>query len=242
MTQLQAGAASTGRDVAWATVDLAVLDIYAGFYRGREHQVTTIWRDGQKLFTDAPIPGSLGAIELYPVSETEFYPTNGAGYFQYTFLRDQQGAVSAVLVRVQGVEFTFPRIDAAAAEQLKAKLSERIRLQKPLPDSEAMLRRLLEGVQTGCPPFEEMSSQLRQVVRQQLPLLQSLSAYLGAIQWLEFRGVGSEGCDLYDVCRERGTSRWRISLSADGKIASVNLDWDRPKSAEAVAGPADPRS
>jgi hypothetical protein len=76
MTQSQPGAVSTGHDVAWAAVDQTVLDSYAGFYRGREYGVMTIWRDGPKLFTDAPIPGSMGAIELHPLSETEFYPTD----------------------------------------------------------------------------------------------------------------------------------------------------------------------
>jgi DNA-binding transcriptional MerR regulator len=231
MTQSQLGTASTGRDVAWATVDLAVLDSYAGFYRRPEYGVTTVWREGRKLFIDAPIPGSVGAVELHPTSETEFYPTNGAGYFQYTFLRDPQGAVSALLMRVQGVEFTSPRIDATTAEQLMAKLSERIQSQKPLPGSEAALRRLVQGIQAGNPPYEEMSSQLEQAVRLQLSLLQPLAEYLGAFRSIEFRGVGSGGWDQYDVHRERGTSRWQILLSADDKIASASLDWDRPKSA-----------
>jgi bla regulator protein blaR1 len=173
----------------------------------------------------------VGAIELHPTSETEFYPTRGAGYFQYTFLRDPQGAVSAVLMRVQGVEFTFPRIDATTAEQLMAKLSERIQSQKPLPGSEAALRRLVDGIQAGDPPYEEMSSQLEQLVRQQLPGLQLVASYPGAIRSIEFRGVGSEGWDQYDVHGEHGTSRWRILLSADGKIAAASYDWDRPKSA-----------
>jgi DNA-binding transcriptional MerR regulator len=228
MTQSQPGTASTGHDVAWAAVDLTVLDSYAGFYRGREYGVTTIWRDGQRLLTDAPIPGSMGAIELHPVSETEFYPTNGAGCFQYTFLRDPHGAVSGVQMRVQGVEFTFPRIDITTAEQLKAKLSERIQSQKPLPGSEAALRRLVEGIQAGNPPYEEMSSQLEQGVRLGLSLLQPLAEYLGAVRSIEFRGVGSGGWDQYDVHRERGTSRWQILVSADDKIVGASLDWDRP--------------
>ena len=231
MTQSQTGTASTGHDFAWATVDLAVLDSYAGFYRGREYGVTKIWRDGQKLLSDAPIPGSLGAVALHPTSETEFYPTNGAGYFQYTFLRDPRGAVSALVMRVQGVESTFPRIDATTAEQLKAKLSERIQSQQPLPGSAATLRRLIEGAEAGHPPYEEMSSQLEQLVRQQLPGLQLVASYLGAIQSIEFRGVGGEGWDRYDVHGEHGTSRWRILLSADGKTAAASYDWDRPKSA-----------
>ncbi len=239
MTQSQPSAASTGHDdVAWVTVDPAVLDSYAGFYRRGEHGVTTIWRDGQKIFIDAPIPGSLGAVALHPTSETEFYPTHGAGYFQYTFLRDPKGAVSGVLMRVQGVEFTSPRIDATTAEQLMAKLSERIQSQKPLPGSEAALRRLVEGIQAGNPPYEDMSSLLAQFVRMGLPLLQPLAGHLGAFRSIEFCGVESGGCDEYDVHCERGTSRWRILLSADDKIASANLDWDRPNSGGAADGDA----
>jgi DNA-binding transcriptional MerR regulator len=229
MTQSQQDAASIGRDIAWTTVDNSTLDRYCGFYRGLEYGVMTIWREGQKLFTDAPIPGSTGAIELHPVSDTEFYPTNGAGCFQYTFLRDLQGATTAVLTRVQGLEFTFPRVDGTCAQQLKAKLNERIQSQQPLPGSEAALRRFVEGIQEGNPPYHELTFQLQQAVRLRLPLLQSLTQYLGALQSLEFRGVGNSGFDQYDVHCEHGTSRWQILLSADGKTAAANLDWDRPK-------------
>ena len=232
MTQSKPRSASTGHDdVAWVAVDRAVLDSYAGFYRRGGYGVTTVWREDKKLFIDAPIPGSVGAVALHPTSETEFYPTHGAGYFQYTFLRDPQGAVSGFRVRVQGVEFTSPRVDAATAEQLKAKLSERIQSQKPLQGSDAALRRLVERIQAGNPPYEEMSSQLKQLVRMQLPLLQPVAGYLGAFRSIEFRGVESGGSDQYDVHCERGTSRWRILLSADDKIASANLDWERPNSA-----------
>ncbi len=231
MTHSQPRTALTGHDVAWATVDLAVLDGYAGFYRGREYGVMTVWRDGPKLFTDAPIPGSSGAIELHPTSATEFYPTNGAGYFQYTFLRDPQGAVNGVRMRVPGVEFAFPRIDATTAEQLMTQLRERIQSGQPLPGSEAALHRLVEGIQAGDPPYEQMSAPLEQLVRQRLPEWQLVAAYLGAIRSSEFRGVGSGGWDQYDVHGEHGTSRWQILLSADGKITSAGYDWDRPKSA-----------
>ena len=237
--QSEPGASSTCHDdVAWVTVDPAVLDSYAGFYRRGEYGVTRIWRDGQKLFIDAPIPGSVGAVALHPTSETEFYPTHGAGYFQYTFLRDAQGAVNGLRARVQGVEFTSPRIDATAAEQLMAKLSERVQSQKPLPGSEAALRRLVEGIQAGNPLYGEMTSHLEQLIRMQLPLFQPLATSLGVFRSIEFRGVESGGSDQYDVHCERGTSRWRISLSAQGKIASANLDWDRPNSAALEPKPA----
>jgi DNA-binding transcriptional MerR regulator len=51
---------------------------------------------------------------------------------------------------------------------------------------------------------------------------QSLSVYelCGAFRSIEFRGVESGGCDQYDVLCERGTSRWRILLSADPSPAA----------------------
>jgi len=220
MTQSQPGMVSPGHDFAWTTVEPSVLDRYAGFYQG--HGVTKVWRDGRRLLTDMPMPGSSGVVELHPLSETEFYPTNGAGYFQFTFLTD------AVRLRVQGVELTLPRVDAATAEALQAKIAERIQSQQALPGSEASLRRYVEGIEAGDPPYEEMTSQLAQVVRLRLPLLQPLAEYLGAIRSIEFRGVSRIGGDQYDVHRERGTSRWQILLSADGKIVFASLDWDRP--------------
>jgi DNA-binding transcriptional MerR regulator len=226
-TQSQPDTGSTGHDVAWTTVDIAVLDSYAGFYRGLEYGVMTIWREGQRLFTDAPIPGSGGSIELHPVSETEFYPTNGAGYFHYTFLRHPRGDTSAVLMRAPGVEFTFQRVDVGTAEQLKIRLRERIQSHKPLPGSELALRRFIEGIETGNPPYDEMCAQLQQVVRLHLPQLRAVTEHVGALQSVEFRGVGKSGSDQYDVYRARGISRWQILLTAEGKIAAATLDWDR---------------
>lgn len=217
-------------DVAWVSVEPAVLDRYAGFYRRGEYGVIKIWRDGQRLFIDAPVPGE-DTVALHPTSETEFYPTHGAGFFQYTFLRDPQGTGSGIRMRTQGVEFTFPRIDATTAEQLMVKLRERVRGQQALPDSAAALRRLVEGIQTGSPPYEAMSFQMGQLIGKQLALLRPLTEYLGAFRSIEFRGVDSAGADQYDVHCERGTSRWRILLAGDGKIALASYDWDRPKAA-----------
>jgi DNA-binding transcriptional MerR regulator len=228
MTQSPSSKTSGHDDVAWLSVDQSVLDGYAGFYRRGEYGVIKIWRDGRKLFIDAP---GGDTVALHPTSETEFYPTHGAGFFQYTFLRDPRGASTGIRIRTQGVEFTFPRVDATTAERVMADLNERVQGQKPIPGSEAALRRLVEGIQAGSPPYEDMSSQMAQLIKKQLPLLKPLTDYLGALGSIEFRGVESAGCDQYDVHCERGTSRWRILLSADGKIALASYDWDRPKSA-----------
>ena len=100
------------------------------------------------------------------------------------------------------------------------------------------MKALVEGVQAGNPPDGELTSHLEQLVRKQLPLLHPLAEYLGEVLSIEFRGVGNEGSDQYDVHCELGTSRWRILLSADGKITSASYDWDRPNPAVLESKPA----
>jgi hypothetical protein len=58
-------------------------------------------------------------------------------------------------------------------------------------------------------------------VRHQLPRLQPSLSHLGAVQSIDFRGIGNQGWDLYDVKHEHGTSQWRISLGADGILAGA---------------------
>jgi hypothetical protein len=43
-------------------------------------------------------------------------------------------------------------------------------------------------------------------------------AQLGPVQAIEFRGVGNQGWDIYEVRHEHGTSQWRIAIDAHGII------------------------
>jgi hypothetical protein len=62
---------------------------------------------------------------------------------------------------------------------------------------------------------------MRKVTRQQLPQLEAAMVHLGAVQSVEFRGVGNQGWDMYDVKQEHGSSQWRIALGADGIITGA---------------------
>ena len=44
---------------------------------------------------------------------------------------------------------------------------------------------------------------------------------LGAVVSVDFRGVGNQGWDIYDVKHERGSTQWRIALSADGIVVGA---------------------
>ena len=198
------------------TITLApeILDRYVGHYKLAAYSVLTIWRDGSRLLSQT----AFGVAELVPLSETEF--VGSITQFHYTFLTDENGAVTKLVSNQDGIEHSWPRIDDAERNEIKARLALRIQSKTPVPGSEAALRRLIEGVRTGAPNYDEMSPGLAQLVRKQLPQLQMTAKFLGDIQSLEFQGVGSQGWDVYEVRRENGVVKWRIALT-DGVIVGA---------------------
>lgn len=79
--------------------------------------------------------------------------------------------------------------------------------QKPIPGSDATLRRFIDGVARDEPNYDEMTPALAYITRMQLPLLRALSSSLEPVLSMTFQGVGNHGWDVYDVERERGRER-----------------------------------
>lgn len=196
------------------TLDPKILDRYVGHYKLAAYSVLTIWRDESRLLSRT----AFGVAELVPLSETEFVGSITQSH--YTFLTDAQGTVTGLMSTQQGIDVTWPRIDDATHEQIKAKLAARIQSKAPVPGSEAALRRLREGLRNGAPNYDEMSPAMAEVCRRQLPQLQMTAKFLGATQSIEFQGVGSQGWDVYEVRCENGTAKWRIALT-DGVIVGA---------------------
>jgi DNA-binding transcriptional MerR regulator len=196
------------------TLDPKILDRYVGHYKNSVYSVLTITRDGSRLLSQT----AFGIAELVPLSETEFVGSITQAH--YTFLTDAQGAVTGLMGNHDGIEITWPRIDDAARDEIKAKLAARIESKTPVPGSEAALRRLRDGLRNGAPNYDEMSPAMAEVFRRQLPQLQMTARFLGATQAVEFRGVGSQGWDVYDVRCENGLVKWRIALT-DGVIVGA---------------------
>jgi DNA-binding transcriptional MerR regulator len=215
VTQTTPAGTPTSQETEDVTLESAVLDRYVGTYalHGGELGLYTITRDEGKLVMQAT---GQPPLDLCPISETEFVIK--AVDAQITFLCDADSSATGLKLRQQGVEIRAERVDAVTAEHFKARLTARIESKQPNPGSEAALRRLIESIRTGAPNYDEMSPALAQLTQKQLPRLQPVSNYLGAIQSIEFQGVGNQGWDVYDVQREHGTSRWRIALGSDGKI------------------------
>ena len=191
-----------------------ILDRYAGHYKLAAYSVLTVTREGSRLRSLT----AFGVAELVPLSETEFFGSITQAH--YTFLTDAQGTVTGLMSNQNGVEVTWPRIDDATRDEIKAKLTARIQSKAPVPGSDAALRRLREGLRNGAPNYDEMSPALAQLCRQQLSQLQMTARFLGATQSTEFKGVGSQGWDVYEVRCENGVVTWRIALT-DGVIVGA---------------------
>jgi bla regulator protein blaR1 len=204
---------STHQEIA---VDTSVLDHYVGSYKLSESAVLTVTRHDSQLI--AQLTGQ-AAFPIFPQSTTEFfYKVVDA---QISFLNDANGQTNSLLLHQNGRNMPMVRIDTAVAQQIAVNLSAKIQSQIPTPGSEAALRRLIAGIGAGKPNYDEMTLELADVTRQQLSKLQGAVLGFGAVQSVEFRGVGNQGWDIYDVKQEHGAMQWRIALASDGKIAGA---------------------
>ena len=197
-------------------LDSAVLDRYTGDYQLAPTAVLTVTRKGSRLF--AQLTGQ-PAAEIFAQSEGEFFYKIVEA--RISFDTDPQGRTTGLVLHQNGQNMSAPRIDAAVAQQIAADTTAKVESQTATPGSEAALRRLIEGIRTDKPNFAEMSPELAEVTRKQLPRLEAAMKQFGAVQSVEFRGVGNQGWDAYDVRHEHGLSHWQIALGAGGIIVGA---------------------
>ena len=197
-------------------VDEAILDGYAGFYELDDNGVFTVTREADHLLTHLTGQQHLA---FFAQSPTEFFADEVDA--QITFVQDERGSATSVILHQAGGHFPMQRVDAATAQQIANRLAEKVKSQTANPGTEAALRRLIEGIVSGEPNYDEMSAALAEATRQQLPKLQPGLAELRAVQSVRFLGVGARGEDVYSVRHENGASHWRIALDSKGTISTA---------------------
>ena len=173
------------------------------------------------MLTDGQLVSQMtgqGKVPLFAESETLFFPKvvdaeiefqkgdNGTPATQLTL---HQGGRDMVAKRVDDTD-AKKVFDAAAAND------KRIKDQTPAAGSEDAVRRMIEELRTGKPNYDLLSPGLANATRQQLPGLQSMITGLGALQSVNFKGVGPAGADIYLLKFEKGSLEYRISLGPDG--------------------------
>jgi hypothetical protein len=197
-------------------LDGAILDDYAGLYQLGDSAIFTVTRETDHLH--AQLTGQK-PIAFYPQGPTEFF--TDAVDAQITFVRDGSGPATSVILHQSGGHFPMQRVDATTAQRIEGRLAEKVKAQTATPGTEAALRRLIDGIISGKPNYEEMSAALADVTRQQLESLQSGLAELHAVVSVRFLGVDPQGNDVYSVRHEDGASHWRIALDLKGTIVSA---------------------
>ncbi len=201
-------------------IDVAILDGYVGFYQLDDGVVFTVTRDQKHLVTRMPGQRS---VPIYARTATDFFARMIDA--QISFVTDAQGRATSLVLHQRGGHHPMQRIDAVAAQEIAGKVAERMKSQSANPGTEAALRRLIDGLTSGKPDYQEMTASLAEATRSQLPDLHSGHQELGAVQSVRFLGVGHHGDDVYTVRHAHGASHWRIGLDANGKIS---MAWVSP--------------
>lgn len=87
----------------------------------------------------------------------------------------------------------------------------------------AALRRLITGLASGTPNYDEMAPAYAAINRQQLPMLKASLEKLGSIQSIDFIRVGAAAQDVYIVKFEHGDREFSILLEPDGRVHAAQF-------------------
>ena len=132
-------------------------------------------------------------------------------------IADKSGRCLEILV--PGRQTRFHNVEAS---NIGARPGRAARRAVPIANGEEMLRRYIEGVGKGQPDYEQMTSEVADITRQQLPFDQAILARLGALRAVSFRGVTALDSDIYVAQFANGSAEWRIGVR-NGTITKIAL-------------------
>jgi hypothetical protein len=198
---------------------------YTGVYQMRPGVYMTVTLEGDQMLSQ--LTGQ-GKVPIFAESNTMFFTKVVEA--QLEFVKDSDGKPSTLILHQNGGDRPMKRLGDADAKRVAdeaaakaAVAAQRYKDQKPAAGSEDALRRNIEELRAGQPKYELMSEGLADATRRQLPQLKDLMTQLGAVQTTTFKSVAPNGADIYEVKFEHGSTEWRISMEADGKIAGVGF-------------------
>ena len=203
---------------AEVTLDPKVFDRYVGHYSFLGTTIMTVSRDGDRFLTQ--LTGQ-PQVPIFAKSEREFFAK--AVDAQFTLVTDDRGEATQLVLHQNGQDITAPRMSEAAAQAQADALATRVRDQKPLPGSDAALRRHIEALLHDQPNYDDMVPAAAAGIRPQWSAAKQQFAQVGQLQSITFKGVGPAGADIYEARFEKRTFEWRIGLSAEGKVGFLNF-------------------
>ena len=200
------------------SIDTSLYADYVGYYQLKDGPFYVVTATYGRLFTR--VVGQ-SDIEIFPESETEFFMK--VLPVQVTFIRNSDGTVDALVHHQNGTETPAERVDPELVERAEKELRRRIEDNIPMPNSEAIIQRVIAEHLRGEPDFDSMAPALAELARQQRDIIQADLARAGDLKDISFRGVSQAGLDVYDVRFANTSMEWGISLGGDGKISGLYL-------------------
>lgn len=189
----------------------------SGYYRLNEMQVAVVGLRGKQLTLAV---GGQRALTLDPVGPGQFV-TEVAN--KHAALHLFVNSKDTLTLRQNGIDMLLRRIDASAVEATDRLIVARQDAQLATPGGEAVLRRNAEAVLAGRLVLADLSPEFGAAVSTQLPALQKTMREYGAVETVEFRGIGMRGWDMYRVRHANATVDWYLLFDAKGKVIDANV-------------------
>ena len=198
-------------------------DNYVGYYQLNPRAVFTVTRLDDQLF--AQLTGGR-KLPLRPASDGEYF--FGSSASRISFVADDRGAVSTLVLRQNGHILPSARVDEARATAVEGVFARQIavapdhfREQSPAQGSKDAVLRSIEELQAGALNYARMSPSLTDEMNRQLPKLHAMLTALGDMESIFFRGVGPAGYDIYGVKFANGLAEFRLLIGTDGIVEDL---------------------
>ncbi|TXI08806.1 MAG: MerR family transcriptional regulator [Rhizobium sp.] len=158
--------------------------------------------------------------EIVPESDNQFFMKGLP--VQVSFHRDGSGEVRSLIHYQNGSEAPAERMNLDQALQIEREVKRRIEDQRPMPDSELILRRVIADHARGEPDIAGMSPSLAVLAGEQRDFIKAELERAGPAKALSFKGV-AQGLDIYDVEFENAKMEWGFARTFKGKISHLYL-------------------
>jgi len=208
------------RPRAEVPIDAALYARYVGNYRFPDGSIMTVSiRDGGLA---AQLTGQ-NRLDIFPEVENVFFYRAVPAQLSFAFAGT--GHAENLVLHQNGHEQTASRIDERLAGEIAAELGSRIRDKRPVAGSEERLLGLIGQATCGEYDLDRMTETLAAATREQAQVIKTDLERAGAMKSHAFKGVSSEGWDVYEVAFENETMEWRFILADDGRMSGA---WIRP--------------
>ena len=171
------------------------------------------------------LSGQKTLTEIYPESETKFFAMTHTP-MQISFNVDAQGYAESLVYHVNGLEYLATRVDDSVVTTFEDALQKYVADNKPSPEREVLLRRVIAANYAGTPNFEDMAPWVVEGTKRAWPAIQRTFLRLGRLTELKFLHVQSSGFDVYKVVFENGELIWEVGpLTRDHKLTHSWYDF-----------------